>query len=289
MAPSVRAAFFASGLRNAGTPLEIASTPVSATAPDENARAKMNNDTPPVNGPKCSRMACVGFALAGFSTGQRAVDLPEHAVADEDRHHHHVEVRGHREDAARLLEAAEVPERQQDDEGERHLDLVGPQLGEGRGDGQRAGGDRHRHGHHVVDQERRTRHQRRGLAQVLPADDVGAATARIGVDRLPVGVGDQRQQDDDQDGDRDEVADRRGHAADADEHQHDLAGGVRRRRDRVGREDGEPDRLRYPLVVGFVGRDRSSDDDSLEAVGHVSLPRGLSGRGVPRENRRHWR
>ena len=32
---SVAAAFFASGRRNAGTPFEIASTPVSATAPDE--------------------------------------------------------------------------------------------------------------------------------------------------------------------------------------------------------------------------------------------------------------
>ena len=32
---SVVAAFFDSGRRNAGTPFEIASTPVSATAPDE--------------------------------------------------------------------------------------------------------------------------------------------------------------------------------------------------------------------------------------------------------------
>ena len=36
---SVVAAFFDLGLRNAGTPLEIASTPVSAAQPDENARA----------------------------------------------------------------------------------------------------------------------------------------------------------------------------------------------------------------------------------------------------------
>ncbi len=35
IAASVVAAFFDSGRRNAGTPLEIASTPVSATAPDE--------------------------------------------------------------------------------------------------------------------------------------------------------------------------------------------------------------------------------------------------------------
>ena len=35
MTISVLAAFFDSGRRNAGTPFEIASTPVSATAPDE--------------------------------------------------------------------------------------------------------------------------------------------------------------------------------------------------------------------------------------------------------------
>src|SRR3954463_8388860 len=40
---SVAAAFFDSGLRNEGTPLEIASTPVSATAPDENPFNSRNN------------------------------------------------------------------------------------------------------------------------------------------------------------------------------------------------------------------------------------------------------
>ena len=40
---SVVAAFLLLGLRNAGTPLEIASTPVSAAQPDENARASRND------------------------------------------------------------------------------------------------------------------------------------------------------------------------------------------------------------------------------------------------------
>src|SRR5450432_3970694 len=39
---SVIAAFLDSFRWNAGTPLEIASTPVSATAPDENPRSRMN-------------------------------------------------------------------------------------------------------------------------------------------------------------------------------------------------------------------------------------------------------
>ena len=39
---SVVAAFLLLGLRKAGTPLEIASTPVSAAQPEENARASRN-------------------------------------------------------------------------------------------------------------------------------------------------------------------------------------------------------------------------------------------------------
>ncbi len=37
-----------SGLRNAGTPLDTASTPDSATAPDENARSSIRNASEPV-------------------------------------------------------------------------------------------------------------------------------------------------------------------------------------------------------------------------------------------------
>ncbi|GAA3215405.1 hypothetical protein GCM10020256_16980 [Streptomyces thermocoprophilus] len=44
---SVVAAFFDFGLRNAGTPLEIASTPVSAAQPEENARSSRNTKAKP--------------------------------------------------------------------------------------------------------------------------------------------------------------------------------------------------------------------------------------------------
>ncbi len=47
MASSVCAAFFACGRRNAGTPSEMASTPVSAVAPDENARRRTHRLTDP--------------------------------------------------------------------------------------------------------------------------------------------------------------------------------------------------------------------------------------------------
>ena len=46
---SVVAAFLLLGLRKAGTPLLIASTPVSAVQPDENARSSRKIRATPVN------------------------------------------------------------------------------------------------------------------------------------------------------------------------------------------------------------------------------------------------
>ena len=54
MMASVSAAFFACGRRKAGTPLEMASTPVSAVAPEENARRITN-----------SQIACTAVARSG--------------------------------------------------------------------------------------------------------------------------------------------------------------------------------------------------------------------------------
>ena len=74
-----------------------------------------------------------------------------------------------------------------------------------RDDGGDAGRDRHRHGEDVVDQQRRAGDERRALAEVLAAHDVGAATARVGEDRLAVRRDDDREQDGDDDRDRDEL------------------------------------------------------------------------------------
>ena len=96
-------------------------------------------------------------------------------------------------------------------------------------------------------------------------DDVGAAARRVGVDRLAV-----RQHDDHEQHDR-----RRPRAARACRTRRarsrpgrrstseDLVGGVRRRRDRVGREDRQGDPLAQPLVVLVRRRDRATDEDPL--------------------------
>ena len=69
---SVCAAFFDSGFLNAGTPLDTASTPDSATAPEENARSSMSSVT------------ALGALrqLSGLDADLRRVDRAE--VLDED-------------------------------------------------------------------------------------------------------------------------------------------------------------------------------------------------------------
>jgi hypothetical protein len=61
---SVVAAFFVSGGLKAGTPLEIASTPDSAMAPEENARINKKSEAPPSSAP-----FCVATSRASESTG----------------------------------------------------------------------------------------------------------------------------------------------------------------------------------------------------------------------------
>ncbi len=63
---SVIAALRDSGLRNAWMPFEIASTPLSATAPEENARRSRNEDAP-----ASTASPPVKCANASWSTGSR--------------------------------------------------------------------------------------------------------------------------------------------------------------------------------------------------------------------------
>ena len=69
---SVRAAFRGSGERNAGTPFEMASTPESATAPEENARSRAKSVMPVSNEP-----FFVTWSSASWLTG-RAPRLPKY-------------------------------------------------------------------------------------------------------------------------------------------------------------------------------------------------------------------
>ena len=69
MIASVSAAFFACGRRNAGTPFEIASTPVSAVEPEENACRITNSEI------ACTVVATSGAGGIGLAGGTPAEAL----------------------------------------------------------------------------------------------------------------------------------------------------------------------------------------------------------------------
>ena len=82
------------------------------------------------------------------------------------------------------------------------LDSVRVERRDGRRDGCDTRRDAHRDGEHVVRQQRRARHEAGVHAEVLPAHDVGAARARVGQDRLPVGAHDDGDEQGDAQRDR---------------------------------------------------------------------------------------
>ena len=182
------------------------------------------------------------------------------AVAHQRGEAHDVDVGGHREHAARFLDAAEVRDADQRDQRQAEQHPVFGEIVElgDRDDGGDAGGDRHRDGEDVVDEQRRAGDERRVLAEVLAAHHVAAAAARVGEDRLAVRRDHDRQQDRHRDPDRDQRVEAEGEARGADrDDEEDLLGGVGGGRDGVGGEDRERDRLRDPLML----RSRSWPED----------------------------
>ena len=190
---------------------------------------------------------------------------------DQAGEHEDVEVRRQREDAARLLDAAQVRERDQRDrrETQQHA-FVRQRMQRGdRRDRAHARAHRHRDGEDVVDEQRRARDHRRARAEVLAADDVRAAAARIREDRLAVRRDDDREQHRDDDRDRNELREPEGQARSADrDDEQDLLRRVRGRRDGVGGEDRERDRLDDALVFLLGGRQGATHEHAFEAVEH---------------------
>ena len=109
-----------------------------------------------------------------------------------------------------LADAPQVAEGQHRDEGEAQRDAMVVPFRERGGDGSHPGRDADGHRQDVVDQQRRPRDQARGLPDVLLGHDVGAAAARIGVDRLAVREGDDEQEHGDHGADRRGEPERRG-------------------------------------------------------------------------------
>jgi hypothetical protein len=235
--------------------------PVRATAPDENARKNAIAVTPGEQQP------VVGELVEFLRVRGQRLDAPGEVADEADAHqgddHDHVQVGRAGEQAARLLQPAQVGEHHQRDETETQQHALGPQLGERGRDRGDAGRDRHRNREDVVDEQRRTGDERRGFAEVLARHDVGTAPARIGEDRLAVARDDDRQQDDDDGRDGQQIG-QCGEAGERDEHQEDFLRRVRRRGDRVGGEHRQRRRSTEALML-FLGRRQGfTDDEPLE-------------------------
>ena len=191
---SVMAAFLGSGFWNAGTPLAIASTPVSATEPLAKARRRTRMPTVSIADSRVGVEDRLGRALAQHHDLVQAEHDHQQRRADE-------QVRRDGEDVPRLAQAAQVADAHHDDEEDAHDDAPRQQLRHGRGDLLDRGRGRHRHGQDVVDEQRRARDERRQPPEVLLRHRVGAAAIGIGVADLAVAGGDDREQDRDRDRD----------------------------------------------------------------------------------------
>ena len=161
MTISVERAFFHSGFLNAGTPLEIASTPVMAAPPDAKAWSSRKM---PDRARHADRHVVGGDRRVGEAAGRRLVhaDADHHEDADEER------VGRHREHPARLPHAAQVAPGDDDDEAERDRDAVRAQVAERRVERGDAGRHRHRDGEDVVGEQRDPGHLGRAAGRGCP-------------------------------------------------------------------------------------------------------------------------
>ena len=255
---SVRAAFVGCGRRNAGTPFEIASTPVSALQPDANARRMTISPT-------------LAASPTGAGSGTCAVGQPDTSAPHEaDRHQRpdraDERVRRKRERVSRLAHASKVDEHEQHEHREAESDRVRRKLGNGRRDGEHARGDRHRGGEDVVGEQRGGGDESGGGAEVLLGDDVRPTAVRIRVDRLAVREHHDREQRRDHDRDRhDQVA--RGERG-RDQHEQAGLGRVGHRRERIRCEDRQREPLRQQLALELRERHPPSDKRPLQRDAH---------------------
>ena len=199
-----------------------------------------------------------------------AREVPPEAQPDDAEHADDEAVGGKGEDSPALLDAPQVHESHEANDRHAQSHSVGVHGREGAGDGRDPGGDAHGHRQDVVDQQRGPRHLGWQFPQVLPGDDIGAAAAGIGEDRLAVAHGQDHQQQDDPHGHGPGLADdgwtegRQRHVRR--QGRHDLARGVGHRGERVGAEDRQGDGIAdsrlVPLLIGKAPAQQDSSQIS---------------------------
>ncbi len=263
---SVVAAFLLLGSLNAGTPLLIASTPVSAAQPEENARSSRKPQASPARPSENSAAGAISQVRRSRPAGGRpraSRTKPEQRHPD-DRDHEGVG--RDRERRPRLPDPAQVHRHEDQDDDDRRDRLVPAQRGDRRGRVLRPRGHRHRDGQHVVDEQRagdgepgpdargsssrpRSRRRRRGR-RARSAGTTATTMSMTKTTASPI----QR---------RGRVG---GHAGDG-EGEEDLVRRVGDRRQRVGGEDRQRDALGQQRLAQALAVDRPADEQPLERVG----------------------
>ena len=118
---------------------------------------------------------------------------------------------------------------------------------------------------HVVGEQRDAGNLRGQQTEVVAGHHVRATGGGVRLDRLAVRQ-DQEEQDDEQRGrDRDDECER-AEPDDRDQHPQNLLGGVRRRRQVVGREDRQRGGLAEALVLELLGVQRRAEQLVLQPV-----------------------
>ena len=191
--PSVFAAFFPCGWRKALTPFAIASTPVRAVDPEENARRRMNVVTAPVP------------AASGFGT-TALCRCPEASSTSPTASTARIATMKAYVGSANSIPDSRTPRRfastitpRQASESPTRCELSD---GRERGDGEDPRRDRDGDGEHVVGQQGRGRDEAGRCAEVLARDDVRAAARLVDAHRLPVREDHDREQARDRDRER---------------------------------------------------------------------------------------
>ena len=250
---SVAAALRPCGRRNALTPFAIASTPVSAVEPDENARSTTKSETVPYA--RRERMRC-----DGMRAGARRAFPDSHRDRDQDRSDE--PVRRQREEDPRFANAAQVRRGDQGDADERERQLVRAERSDCGREREHTCGDRYGDGQDIVGEESGCRDEARNASEILLRDDVGPTRALVDLDGLPVRQEDRGEQRGDREPDREHEMCRAGRRG----HEDDECGlgrvGDRRQRVRCKDRKGEP--LRKKGLIHLVRRHRTPDQIALD-------------------------
>ncbi len=258
MIVSVLRALTDSGLRKAGTPSEMASTPVNAAQPEANAR----RITSAPSAPRPGAFVLDHHRFVYRESGRGIADEPD---PQHDEYAEQEEIGGNGENRSRFAQTAQVYRRDEEnqEDANQHPVLVELRYG-GRHRRDRCG-NTHRNRQHIVGQQRGAGGERRELAKIVLGDDIRATALRIGFDRLPVGDPDDDQQRHNGRANRQALG-KRQQAAGHEEHPQDLFRGIGDGRKRIRREHCERFRIGKSLVIGRGRRHRRADQDAFDAL-----------------------